>query len=37
LDGLPVLEGLDINYDLIDSHGGPDGRIEFHTREDLPQ
>lgn len=37
LDGLPKLEGLDINYDVINSHGGPDGRIEFHTREDLPQ
>lgn len=37
LDGLPPLEGLDIKYDLIDPHGGPDGRIEFQTREDLPQ
>lgn len=37
LDGLPPLEGLNINYDLINPNGGPDGRIEFHTREDLPQ
>ena len=37
LDGLPPLEGLDISHDFIDPHGGPDGRIEFQTREDLPQ
>lgn len=44
LDGLPALEGLDVNYDFIGplndknlSDSGPDGRIEFQTREDLPQ
>lgn len=44
LDGLPHLEGIDMAYDFIDplndknlSESGPDGRIEFKTREDLPQ
>ncbi|MQT31326.1 phage tail terminator protein [Pseudomonas helleri] len=44
LDGLPPLEGLDVDYDFISplndknlSESGPDGRIEFQTREDLPQ
>ena len=37
LDGLPPLEGVDINYDLIRPDGRPDGRIDFKTREDLPQ
>ena len=44
-DGLPPLEGLSIDYDFIDplndknlsKSGRPDGRIEFQTREDLPQ
>lgn len=44
LDGLPPMEGLNVNYDFIGplndknlSESGPDGRIEFQTREDLPQ
>ena len=44
LDGLPLLEGLDIDVDALDvmvdknlALSGPDGRIEFHIREDLPQ
>ena len=45
LDGLPPLEGLNIDYDFIDplndknlsNSGRPDGRVEFQTREDLPQ
>ena len=44
-DGLPPLEGLNIDYDFIDplndknlsNSGRPDGRVEFQTREDLPQ
>jgi hypothetical protein len=42
LDGLPLLEGVDMDVDFIDpmvdhnlSPTGPDGRIEIHTREDL--
>ena len=42
LDGLPPLEGMNINMDFIDpifdknlSLTGPDGRIEFQAREDL--
>ena len=42
LDGLPPLEGMNINMDFIDpifdknlSPTGPDGRIEFQAREDL--
>lgn len=41
LDGLPALEGLDIDVDCIDpadrnlKHPGPDGRIEIHLKEDL--
>lgn len=41
-DGLPRLEGVDIDFDFIDpmvdknlSPTGPDGRIEVQTREDL--
>lgn len=41
--GLEQLEGVDTNFDLIDSmvdHNiapiGPDGRIEARTREDYP-
>ena len=44
IDGLPPFEGVDVNYDFISplndknlSESGPDGRIEFQTREDLPQ
>lgn len=37
LDGLPPLEGLNIDYDLITNSGAPEGRVEFNTREDLPQ
>ena len=37
LDGLPLLEGLNIDYDLITNSGAPDGHVEFNTREDLPQ
>lgn len=44
LDGLPPFEGMNINVDFIDpmfdknlSPTGPDGRIEFQAREDLPQ
>lgn len=40
--GLPALEGIDTAYDFIDpladknlAATGPDGRIEFQTREDL--
>lgn len=44
-DGFPPLEGLSIDYDFIDplndknlsKSGRPDGRVEFQTREDLPQ
>ncbi|MBM3106188.1 hypothetical protein IIE18_13685 [Pseudomonas sp. V1] len=42
LDGLPPLEGIDTRYDFIDplrdsnvTPGGPDGRIELETQEDL--
>lgn len=42
LDGLPLLQGVDMDFDFIDplvdhnlSLTGPDGRIEFKTREDL--
>lgn len=42
LDGLPLLEGVDMDVDFIDvmvdpnlSPTGPDGRIEIQTREDL--
>jgi len=42
LDGLPLLQGVDMNVDFIDpmvdhnlSPTGPDGRIEIQTREDL--
>lgn len=42
LDGLPLLEGINIDMDFIDplfdknlSPTGPDGRIEFKAREDL--
>lgn len=42
--GLPALEGVDTAYDFIDplvdhnvTQSGPDGRVEFKTREDLPQ
>jgi hypothetical protein len=41
LDGLPALEGLDINVDCIDpadrnlKYPGPDGRIEVQLKEDL--
>lgn len=42
LDGLAPLEGVDMDVDFIDvmvdpnlSPTGPDGRIEFKTREDL--
>ncbi|MSU98466.1 hypothetical protein EB795_31880 [Pseudomonas mandelii] len=42
LDGLPLLQGVDTDFDFIDplvdrnlSPTGPDGRIEFSTREDL--
>jgi hypothetical protein len=44
LDGLPMLEGLDIKIDALDvmvdknlAAAGPDGRIEFQIREDLKQ
>jgi hypothetical protein len=44
LDGLPPLEGFDIDVDYIEpmfdkniTDTGPDGRIETHLREDLPQ
>lgn len=44
VDGLPALQGLDISLDFIDplvdhnlAQSGPDGRVEFKTREDLPQ
>lgn len=44
LAGLPALEGIDTRYDFIDpladknlSPTGPDGRVEFQTKEDLPQ
>jgi hypothetical protein len=44
LDGLPPFEGVHMNFDFIDpmvdknlSEHGPDGRIEFQAREDLPQ
>jgi hypothetical protein len=44
LDGLPPLEGLDIDVDYIEpmcdknlTESGPDGRIEMQLREDLPQ
>lgn len=43
-DSLPALEGVDMNVDFIDpmvdpnlTDRGPDGRIEFQTREDIPQ
>jgi hypothetical protein len=42
LDGLPRLEGMDINVDCIDpadrnlKYPGPDGRIEVQIREDMP-
>lgn len=42
LDGLPRLEGVDINMDCIDpadrnrANPGPDGRIEAKLNEDLP-
>lgn len=42
IDGLPPLEGVDMDVDFIDvmvdpnlSKTGPDGRIEIKTREDL--
>lgn len=42
IDGLPPLEGVDMDVDFIDvmvdpnlSPTGPDGRIEIKTREDL--
>ncbi|WP_263264043.1 hypothetical protein [Pseudomonas sp. RIT-PI-S] len=41
-DGLPRLEGFDINVDCLDpadhnlKHPGPDGRIEVQLKEDLP-
>lgn len=42
LDGLPPLEGITINVDVIDpafdknlSHHGPDGRIEVTLKEEL--
>lgn len=42
LDGLPELEGITINVDVIDpafdknlSHHGPDGRIEVTLKEEL--
>lgn len=44
LAGLPALEGIDTRYDFIDplvdknlSPIGPDGRVEFQTKEDLSQ
>lgn len=44
LAGLPALEGIDTRYDFIDplvdknlSPTGPDGRVEYQTKEDLPQ
>lgn len=43
-DGLPLLEGVDMDVDFIDpmvdrnlADRGPDGRIEFKTQEDIPQ
>lgn len=43
LSGLSPLEGIDTRYDFIDplvdknlSQTGPDGRVEYTTREDLP-
>lgn len=43
-DGLPLLEGVDMDIDFIDpmvdrnlTERGPDGRFEFKTREDIPQ
>ncbi|MBV6287359.1 phage tail terminator protein [Pseudomonas aegrilactucae] len=44
VDGLPALEGLNVDLDFIDplvdknvTPTGPDGRIEFSTRKDFPQ
>jgi len=44
LAGLPQLEGIDTRFDFLDPlkdpnviATGPDGRVEFQTKEDFPQ